>query len=137
MRSATPIFFGTVTAAGKFQLGDKAGVSAHLKTLAGEAVEFTIRKRRTQRSVDQNAYLHAEPFPKLADHLGYSMEEVKLVLMGECFGWHDVGGHTLPVKPSTSSMTVEEAQYFIDWVIPWAMTEHGVHVRLPGEVEAA
>jgi len=96
-------------------------------------VRITVEKPKAQRSLDQNAYLHAGPFPILAEYFGYSIPEVKLVLMGECWGWHTVYGKELPIKPSTADMTVEECTYFIDWLLPWAMTEHGVSLPLPDE----
>lgn len=99
-------------------------------------VTLTVEKLKRQRSLDQNAYLHAIPFPILAEHFGYTIPEVKLVLMGECWGWQQIAGHEIPLKPSTSEMSVEECQYFIDWLIPWAMTEHDVALPLPNEVTA-
>ena len=100
-------------------------------------VTITVGKVKRQRSLDQNAYLHAGPFPILAEHFGYTIPEVKLVLMGECWGWQTLAGHDVPRKPSTSEMSVEECTYFIEWLLPWAMTEHGVALPLPGEVAAA
>ena len=100
-------------------------------------VQLTIRKRQSQRSLDQNAYLHKVPFPILAEHFGDTIPGIKLSLMGECWGWHHdkVTGRDVPIKPSTSEMTIEEASYFIDWVIPWAMTNHQVAIPLPNEVD--
>ena len=100
-------------------------------------VIVTAQVPKTQRSLDQNAYLHAGPFPILAKELGYSIPEVKLVLMGECWGWHMVGGHELPMKPSTSEMTVEECTFFIDWLLPWAAEFHGIRLPLPDERNVA
>ena len=108
-------------------------IRAKLAELAGHTIEIVIRQHRAKRSLDQNAYLHAEPIPRMAEHLGYTIPEMKIVLMGECFGWHVKSGHMLPVKASTAAMTVDECRYFIDWVIPWAAQEHGVIVMLPDE----
>jgi hypothetical protein len=135
-----PIFHGDVTADGRLELdgGERQRRGQYLRYLRGKRVEVEIRQARTKRSLDQNAYLHAVPFPILAAHFGDSIEGVKLDLMGECWGWHQspVTGRWLPVKPHTSAMTVEECQFFIDWLIPWAMTEHGVEIPLPAEVAA-
>ena len=30
-------------------------------------------------------------------------------------------------------MSTKDCAYFIDWVIPWAATEHGVMIPLPNE----
>ena len=134
------IFHGRVDEDGQLLLLDteRALRRVALRRLAGHAVEVLIRKERTQRSLDQNAYIHAVPVTILADHFGYTVPEMKLVLMGECFGWHldPISGREIPIKPATSSMDVEECTRFIEWVIPWAMTNHGVAIPLPNEVAA-
>jgi hypothetical protein len=136
--SAVPLFHGRISPEGRFELADaeRAQRQAYFRTLAGKNVEIIVRKERLQRSLDQNAYIHAVPVPLLADHCGYSITEMKLLLMGECFGWHTVGGHELPLKPHTSDMTVDECRQFIDWVIPWAMEHFDVAIPLPNEVAA-
>lgn len=102
-----------------------------IKSLVGKVVE--IREQRRSRSVDQNAYLHAEPFPKLAKAWGESVARTKLICMGEFWGWEPckVTKSFLPVKAHTSDMTVEECTTFIDWLIPWALQEHGVEIKEP------
>ena len=137
--TGVPIFHGRIDEDGRFGLlaTEKALRLAYFKRLAGERVEVIVRKARTQRSIDQNKYLHAVPFPILALHFGDSVEGVKFDLMGEKWGWTTTKqGHHIPVKGHTSQMTVEECTEFIDWLIPWAMTEHGVAIPLPNEVEA-
>ena len=82
-----PIFHGRVREDGRLDLLDveRDRRRMYLRTLVGKPVEVIVRKARVQRSVDQNAYLHAGPFPVLAEELGYeSIEELKLALMGEC-----------------------------------------------------
>lgn len=135
--TAVPVWHGRIDNDGHFLLSEdeRDARREYLQSLAGARVEITVRKERTQRSIDQNAYLHAVPFPILAEHFGNSIEEVKYVLMGECFGWHTVAGREIPVKPSTSGMSVEECSRFIEWLIPWAMMEHGCAIPLPNEVE--
>jgi hypothetical protein len=114
----------------------RGALDRHLKTLVNKPVEVIVRVPQSKRSLDQNAYLHCDTGPArlLAEHWGVSIEEAKLLLMGECFGWHEVNGHQIPIKPHTSSMTVKEFSQFVEWVIPWAMTEFNVTIPLPGEV---
>jgi hypothetical protein len=117
----TPVFSGHVTEQVQLVLAanEQAQRQAHLRTLAGQDVEVIVRKKRTQRSNEQNALIHAVA-SALADHCGNSLGEMKLLLMGECWGWQTVRGHEIPVKPHTSDMTVEEATQFIDWLLPWS-----------------
>lgn len=97
--------------------------------------------RPFKRTLKQNAYLHAEPFFKLAKAWGESVDRAKLICMGAFWGWQTVTVHgmpvTLPVKVHTSEMTKEECTVFLDWLIPWAAEEHGVEIRLPDEWEKA
>lgn len=136
-----PIFHGTVSESGMLSLEETERDlrRAHFGGLAGQRVEVIIRKERTKRSLDQNAFIHAVPVTILAGHFGESMPDMKLILMGECWGWRfdPIAGREIPIKAHTSDMTVEECTYFIDWVIPWAMVEHGVSIPLPSEAEAA
>lgn len=135
-----PIFHGRITDDGQLVLDANEATqrAAHRRSLAGRRVEVIIRKERTRRSLDQNAYLHAQPFPILAEFFGDSVEGVKYSLMGECWGWKRdrVSGHEVPVKANTSDMTVDECAFFIDWLIPWAMTKHGVDIPYPREASA-
>jgi hypothetical protein len=134
------VFDGRVTDAGEPVIEDMPRYRKTLRTLAGKRVEWVIRKPKSKRSLDMNAYLHSEtgPFRLLAEHLGDTIEGVKYDLMGECFGWvkGPVSGHLIPVKAHTSDMTSEESKYFVDWVIPWAAQNHGVLIQLPGEYAA-
>lgn len=128
-----PIFTGLVTAEARleFTAAEAQLRRAHLRSLIGREVEIVVRKKRTQRSDDQNAYLHAVPFALIAEYTGHSIEEVKVLLMGECWGWQVVQGRQIPVKPSTSSMTTEECSYFIEWLPPWALDHLGLDIPLP------
>lgn len=109
-----------------------------MKTAEREQVSVCKACRRPfKRTPKQNAWLHVEPFPKLAQAWGESIERTKLICMGEFWGYEptNVKGQRvfLPVKVHTSDMTVPETTTFIDWLVPWAMREHGVEIFLPDE----
>ena len=77
------------------------------------------------------------PFPILMEHFGCnSIEETKLALMGECWGYQrdKITGRELPIKPNTSDMSVDEGVQFTDWMIRWAMVNHGVDIPPPEKV---
>lgn len=100
-------------------------------------LSVTVKELKAQRTLDQNAYLHAKPFPILAEFLGLSVEETKYALMGEKFGWipNPLGGPLIPAKPSTSSMTVDECSDFITWLQAWALEKWNVTIPLPNEAD--
>lgn len=133
-----PVFHGCVSDAVRLVLDENERLLRHayLKALVGRRVDVIVRKERVKRSLDMNAYLHGVPFPLIAEHVGDSIEGVKLDLMGECFGWKksSTTGRDVPNKPRTSEMTVEESAFFVDWLIPWAAQTLGVLIPLPKEV---
>lgn len=134
-----PVFHGQVNDDGQLLLSseERAKRQNYLRFLAGKSVEVVVRKERTKRSLDQNAYLHAGPLPILADYWGEDIATTKLLVLGECFGWKDTrDGHRLPLKPHTSDLTVEEMSHLIEWLPPWAMVNFGVDIPLPNEVAA-
>lgn len=121
------------TSDGKLALNNPRAFKRLIAEMPIGKLTIRVKVAKPQRTLDQNAYLHAEPFPKLATFFGQSVEETKYVLMGEKWGWHrdPITGREIPFKPSTSSMTVEECTEFIDWLIPWALDKWGIHIELP------
>lgn len=109
----------------------------HLESLAGHDVEIVIRKKRRQRSIDQNAYWWAVPVRLLAEHCGYTDDQMHYALLGECFGYR-VGpkGHDVPNVVSSSQLTTEEFTRLIEWALVWGPTEMGVEIPPPERVAA-
>lgn len=141
---ASRLFHGHVTAEGHLQLDETERPTRErfYRSLVGKPVDIIIRTHQDRRSLDQNAYAHAVPFPMIAEEWGEDIETTKLLLLGECFGWRDTrDGHRIPMKPHTSGLTVEEFSHFIEWMVWWAaqprnVCEHGFAIPLPGEVAA-
>lgn len=139
-KTVIPIFHGRVSPEGRFELAEQErGLrQAYFKSLAGQSLEIVVRKERTKRSLDQNAYIHAVPFPIFADYWGEDISTTKLLLLGEKFGWRDLGdGKRIPLKPSTSDLSTDEMSEFIEWMPVWGMTDFGLRIPLPNEAEAA
>lgn len=121
----------------KFLPGESEAFAALAKSLVGEDCQLMLRKEPKQRSLDQNAYIHAEVFPKMAKWMGCSIEECKLAMLGECFGyeWNELVGRYFPRRPHTSKLKVAEMSEFIEWAPMWAaeFTEGAVIILLPNE----
>jgi hypothetical protein len=102
-------------------------------------VVVKVEQRKTQRSLSQNAYWWSVPVKLIAEHCGYTDSQMHYALLGECFGYIDgPHGKAIPVKPSSSDLSVEEFKKLIDWVLIWAPSELGVVIPEPGEhMEAA
>ena len=131
----TPIFLGRVVS-GKLTLQDQSGMRRHLSTLDGHDVEVTIKRKRSQRSVDQNRYWWAIPVALLSEHTGYTPSQMHYALLGECFGYATgPTGQPMPNVPSSSELSVDEFSRLIEWVLVWAPSELGVEIPAPNEVE--
>jgi len=108
------------------------------RQFAGQRVELVFRKPKSKRTLDQNSYWWAEPVPRLAEHCGYSPNQMHYALLGECFGYTPgPTGQAIPVKASSSDLSVEEFRHLIDWVLVWAPSELGVAIQSPDEWQIA
>jgi hypothetical protein len=116
---------------------DPAQYVATRRKLAGKRVEVILRKPKSKRSLAQNDYAHKWPFPLIAEAMGEGVEAAKLCILGEKFGWHEVMGKSLPIKPSTSKLTITEFDALIEWMPPWALDMFGIEIPLPNEVPCA
>lgn len=115
-------------------------VMNHLRTVAGQPVEVVIRKPRTKRSLDQNAFWWSDtgPVKLLAEHCGHTDSQMHYALLGECFGYASgPNGQAVPVKASSAELSVDEFRRLIDWVLIWAPSEMGVSVPSPEEWQLA
>lgn len=145
-RTVVPIFTGTVSDDGsriEFAADEASQRRRYLQTLAGQRIEVVVRKRKTKRSLDQNAFWHSVPFPLLAEYLGYDedeIEELKFFLMGEYSGWHESkAGLRLPNILHTSDLTTEEGADFTEWLVRFGakLPGGGVMIPLPNEAQVA
>lgn len=130
------IFVGVVTDDGKKLLLDyPQDFKTHYAQFAGDEVEVEVRKHRAKRSLKQNRWMHSFLRP-LADHLGYTVEELKLVGMVAVFGTHAVMGQTVPVKAHTSQLTTQEMVDLCEWFVQVA-AEHDLVILYPDEFKRA
>jgi len=129
------LYTGRVDAKGVLVL-DRPFDFARLKNaLREKRVEVILRKAREKRSLDQNAYLH-QVLPILCDYTGNSTARMKLVLLGEKWGYErdPITGREFPIKPHTSELSVAEFSELIEWLPMWAMQKTGCTIPLPNEV---
>lgn len=142
MAKPTPVWPAQVTDEGVLRVEDRARFLSHVAGFRGERVEVIVRKRQSQRSLDQNAYIWGVAYPIIADALGYDLHEhddLHYALVAKCFGEHfdKRVGAMVPNKRSSKLTTVEFSHY-MEWLVRFAATElGGIVVPLPGESEAA
>lgn len=127
------IALGAVTPEG-FRLDDKDGFKKAVSRLPLGRMRISVEPIGEKRSLDQNAYWWAVPVKILAEHCGYTDSQMHYALLGECFGYTSgPTGKAVPVKPSSSELTVAEFTQLIEWVLTWAPTELGVIIPGPSE----
>lgn len=122
---------------GKLILDGPVGFKEAMWRMKPGPVTVSIEQRRAKRSLDQNAYWWAVPVKLIAEHCGYTPAQMHYALLGECFGYIDgPHGHPIPLKPSSSDLSVEDFKHLIDWVLIWAPSELGVVIPDPNEAAA-
>lgn len=132
MAVTAPAFAAFVDDDGVFALDDKGTFKREIQQFKGCEVTVTVKRKEHRRSLDQNRYWWAEPVKRLADHCGYTDAQMHYALLGECFGYTTgPTGQPVPVKPSSSDLTVAEFTQLIEWVLTWAPAELQVEIMPP------
>lgn len=126
-----PVFTGIVTQ-GKLKLDAPARYLVHLAKLEGKLVEVVVRRRRSQRSIQANAYYWGVVIEILANHFGYEADEMHEALKWQ-FLRRNEGG--LATVRSTAKMDSKEFAEYVDRVVRWAAQEHGCYIPGPNECE--
>ena len=141
MSQPTPIWSGVVTSEGVLKLDARSLYLGYLKRFANMPVQLVLKRRESQRSLDQNAWIWGVAYPVLAEALGYDLhehEDLHYALVAKCFGEHfdKRVGAMVPNRRSSKLSTKEFSEY-MEWLVRFgAMECGGIVVPLPGESEA-
>lgn len=106
---------------------------AYIETLEGKYVEVTVRKERSQRSLQQNSYYHAVVVKMLSDFTGYEQDEMHEILKQQFLKKVNADGFEF-VKSTTKLSTVEFEEY-LESIKRWAAML-GCVVPDPNEIAA-
>lgn len=123
-------FIGMVTDAGKLVLDYPNAFRAYAQRFAGHEVEVQIRKRRTKRSDQQNRYWHGVVVALLAEHCGYSHDEMHEALKAKFLGTEDMTRGLWRIG-STRKLSTTEFADLTERVMVWAAEELGVVIPSP------
>jgi hypothetical protein len=127
------VFVGVVTDAGRLVLDAPKVFKAYVARFIGEEVEVEVRKRRSKRSTEQNAYYWSVIIPPLAEHCGYSHDEMHEALKAKFLGQEDMSRGLLRIGSTTKLSTTEFADY-VERITVWAAGELGVVISAPERV---
>lgn len=111
---------------GVLTLDDRAGFREALREVVG-AVEVLVRVRGTTRTADQNRYYWGVVIPTLAEHCGYTREDMHEAVKAVCLSHRTDEG--VLVVGSTGTLSVEAFGAYLERVCAWAWTE--LQVAIP------
>jgi hypothetical protein len=120
-----------VVSGGKFKPDDVATFRQAFYGHEGKRVTVTVERERKHRSNNQNAYMWGVVYALIAEHTGYTPDEVHDAMRWQFLRVHRDG---LPdtVKSTTRLSTVEIEEY-LESIRRWAALDLSVYIPLPNE----
>jgi len=128
----TPVFCGKVQ---KGVLQVDIRFYSWLSTLEGLDVEIVVRKKRSKRSDPQNRYYWGVVVAMIADHCGYTSEELHEALKEKFLGANERDEHGLIKIGSTAALSKDEFAQYVNKVVQFAAMSLGVYIPDPSMVE--
>ncbi len=113
---------------GKLKLNDQESFQKYVNSSNDRAIELILRSPKKIRSQQQNKYYWVVIVNTLAEHLGYSSDEMHGILKYQFAG-------KLDTTTTTDMSTIEFSEYYIKWIRDWALSEHELYLPEPNEVE--
>ena len=134
----TPIFRGHVSKEGRLTLEAPFQFHAHVEKHRDRDVEVIVRRVKSQRSNEQNAWAWGVAYPLLAETLGYDMherEDLHYALIAKCFGTHfDKRLKAEVPNKRSSQLSTQEFSDYMEWLLRFAAQELHCIIPLPNEV---
>lgn len=127
------VFSGTVKA-GEVILNNPTRYLQEVRKLEGKQIEAIIRVYKSSRSNNQNNYYWGVVLPVLGGYFGYTADEMHDALK---YKFLRRGAADLETVTSTTKLNTAQFEEYLENVRRWAVTEYGVSVPLPNEIEPA
>ena len=118
---------------GKLHLFNEMQFSIALSGLEGKYVEVIVRKKKSQRSINQNSYYHGVVVRMLSDFLGYERDEMHMILRFKFL--RKVADNGIESALSTAKLSTEEMEDYLERVRRWAAKDLEFYIPLPNEVD--
>ena len=126
-----PIFQGKINK-GRLILETPDRFRVHLSRYEGQQVEFSLRKKKSQRSSEQNRAYFGIAVEILCKHTGFSREEMHEALKQK-FASRIDEKTGLTIVESTASMDTVRFMRYYDDIQKWAAEFLNVYIPSPGE----
>lgn len=122
---------------GNLVLDNRSRFQNFVKGFEGKKVEIILRKRKKQRSDQQNRYYFGVCVKILADHFGYTVEEMHEALKWKFLKVQSDPDHPIETVKSTASLSTVEFMELIAQIQIWAATEFSIVIPDPREIDYA
>ena len=116
---------------GKLHLHDQMQFSLALAQLEGKYVEVIVRKKRSQRSLQQNSYYHGVVVTMLSEFLGYERDEMHIILRFKFL--RQVSEKGIENALSTTKLSTGDMEDYLDRIRRWAAQDLDFYIPLPNE----
>lgn len=130
----TPLFHGAVNE-GILQVENSARFYIWLASLEGKEVEIVVRKKRARRSLRQNRYYWGVVIAVLAEHCGYTSDEMHEALKEKFLGTAERDEHGLIKIGSTAVLSKDEFVQYTNRIIIWAAESLCLYIPDPSTVD--
>jgi len=131
--AATKLHHGTVSG-GKFLPDDPETFKRAFYGYEGKKCTVTVKRFQKNRSSNQNRYYHGVVVKMLAEHCGYTPEEMHGTLKSEFLREKGKNGMTTLVR-STADLSTVEFENYLEQIRQWASIEMNLFIPDPNSCE--
>ena len=129
-----PVFAARLDDHGKVIIRDRLSFDNYAKTLQGSELEVIIRKRKSQRSSQQNRYYFGVVIKLIGEYCGYDTDDMHEALAMKFLRIEDCPITGAPRRKRTPKTNTAEFAAYVDQCIRFG-AELGVVIPEPGMVE--
>ena len=130
----TPIFQGRIEK-GKLILETPNRFRVYLSKHEGKPVEIIVRKKKSQRSLNQNNWYWSCIVAMISDYLGYTKEECHFALRERLARNRERERNGLVITESTATMDTVRFAKYCDEIVRWSEEFLHLYIPKPGEME--
>jgi len=127
----TPIFHGKVEK-GKLIIDSPDRFRVHLSRYEGQSVEVVVRKKKSQRSLQQNRAYFGIAVEILCEHTGFGREEMHVALRQKFASRVDEKTGLTIIESTAAMDTVRFGKYYAE-IQRWALEFLNIYVPDPNE----
>jgi len=113
---------------GRLKLNEQHSFRTFINAQKDRSIELILRSPKKIRSLQQNKYYWVAIVTPLANHLGYSADEMHGILKYEF-------AKKLDTNTTTDMTTIEFSEFYIKWIRDWSLSEHNTYLPEPDEIE--